>query len=125
MPLGEEEHPWTIPTGRTRRGGIRRAGCDATAGQVVPLMAGLLALAAVVLVGLVALGNLVAQRAQAQTAADAAALAGAAQRRSRPAVTVAADNDGDLESFAVKGAEVEVTVRVGDVRATSRARREW
>lgn len=94
------------------------------AGQVVPLMAGLLALAAVVLVGLVALGNVVAQRAHAQTAADAAALAGAADGR-RAAITTAAANDGDLESFVVKGAEVEVRVRVGDVRATSRARREW
>ena len=87
-------------------------------------MAGLLALAAVMLVGLVALGNLLAQRAHAQTAADAAALAGAAGGE-RAAVTVAADNEGDLESFAVKGTEVEVTVRVGDVRATARARREW
>jgi hypothetical protein len=27
--------------------------------------------------------------------------------------------------YAARGAEVEVTVRVGEARATSRARREW
>ena len=53
------------------------------------------------------------ERARAQTAADAAALAGAA--RGRPAaVAMARENHGDLASFAVEGAEVEVTVRVGD-----------
>jgi hypothetical protein len=30
-----------------------------------------------------------------------------------------------LESFAAREGEVEVTVRVGDARATSRARRQW
>jgi hypothetical protein len=90
----------------------------------VPLVAGLLALVAVVAVGLVALGGLVTTRANAQTAADAAALAGAAD--GRPAATaVARQNDGELESFQVADGEVEVTVRVGDARATSRARREW
>jgi len=93
-------------------------------GQALPLLAGVLALVAAVAIGLVALGNLVGERARAQTAADAAALAGAA--RGRPAaVAMARENHGDLESFAVQGAEVEVTVRVGDATATSRARREW
>jgi uncharacterized membrane protein len=93
-------------------------------GQVVPLMAAVLALVAALAVGLVLLGNLVTHRAHAQTAADAAALAGAARGRAA-AEEVAVANDGDLESIVVKGAEVEVTVRVGDARATSRARREW
>ena len=93
-------------------------------GQALPLLAGVLALVATVAMGLVALGNLVGERARAQTAADAAALAGAA--RGRPAaVAMARENHGDLQSFAVEGAEVEVTVRVGDAQATSRARREW
>ncbi|HEY6532270.1 MAG TPA: pilus assembly protein TadG-related protein [Acidimicrobiales bacterium] len=105
-----------------QRSEARRGRRDA--GQVVPLMAGVLALVAVLAVGLVLLGNLVARRAQAQTAADAAALAGAARGRAA-ALQVAGENDGDLESFVVKGPEVEVTVRVGDARATSRARREW
>ena len=93
-------------------------------GQALPLMAGVLALVATVAVGLVALGNLVGERARAQTAADAAALAGAA--RGRPAaVAMARENHGDLEAFAAQGAEVEVTVRGGEATATSRARREW
>jgi uncharacterized membrane protein len=93
-------------------------------GQVVPLMAAVLALVAALAVGLVLLGNLVTHRAHAQTAADATALAGAARGRAA-AEAVAGANDGDLESFVVEGSEVEVTVRVGDARATSRARREW
>jgi Flp pilus assembly protein TadG len=93
-------------------------------GQAVPLLAGVLALLVAVLLGLVALGNLVGERTRAQTAADAAALAGAA--RGRPAAeALAIENDGTLERYASEGAEVEVTVRVGDARATSRARREW
>jgi Flp pilus assembly protein TadG len=77
-----------------------------------------------VLFGLVALGGMVSTRAKAQTAADAAALAGAAAGRVA-AEEIAGDNRGRLESFAVQDGEVEVTVRVGDARATSRARREW
>ncbi len=93
-------------------------------GQAVPLMAGVLALAVAVLVGLVALGHLTDDRARAQTAADAAALAGAADGRGA-AGAAAAENEGRIERYAVDGAEVEVTVRVGDARATSRAQREW
>lgn len=93
-------------------------------GQALPLLAGVLALAVGVLVGLVALGNLVGARAQAQSAADAAALAGAAKGRPA-AVAMAVENHGELESFAARDGEVEVTVRVGDARATSRARRQW
>ena len=94
------------------------------AGQAVPLLAGVMALVVSVVIGLVALGNLVGARARAQSAADAAALAGAA--RGRPAaVAMAVENRGELESFAARDGEVEVTVRVGDARATSRARRQW
>ena len=93
-------------------------------GQAVPLLAGVLAVVVTLLIGLVALGNLVGARARAQTAADAAALAGAA--RGRPAaVAMAVENHGELESYAARDDEVEVTVRVGDARATSRARRRW
>ncbi len=46
-------------------------------GQALPLLAGVLALVGTLLIGLVALGNLVGERSRAQTAADAAALAGA------------------------------------------------
>jgi Flp pilus assembly protein TadG len=90
----------------------------------LPLLAGVLALVATLLIGLVALGNMVGDRARAQTAADAAALAGAAKGRPA-AVAMAAENHGELESFAARQGEVEVTVRVGDAEATSRARRQW
>ena len=93
-------------------------------GQVIPLVAGVLALAAVILVGLIALGNLVGDRTRAQTAADAAALAGARGGRSA-ASSVTTENRGTLESFHVEGTEVEVTVRVGEARATARARSDW
>lgn len=99
----------------------RRAG---DVGQVVLLMAGVLALVAALAVGLVMLGNLISHRAHAQTAADAAALAGAAEGR-LAARQVALENDGELQSFVIVGSEVEVTVQVGDSKATSRARREW
>ncbi len=91
-------------------------------GQTVPLMAGVLAVTVTVLLGLVALGNLLHDRAQARTAADAAALAGAHSGR-REAEVVAADNDSTLESFVIRGPEVEVVVRHGDARASARARR--
>lgn len=106
--------------GSGQQWGVRRG----DEGQVLPLLAGVLALLATVLIGMVALGNMVGERAQAQTAADAAALAGAA--RGRPAATAMAhENRGELESFAARDGEVEVTVRVGDARATSRASRHW
>jgi hypothetical protein len=93
-------------------------------GQAVPLLAGVLSVVVAMLVGLVALGNLVGDRTRAQTAADAAALAGAA--RGRPAaVAMASENHGELESFVARDGQVEVTVRVGDARAIARARREW
>lgn len=94
------------------------------AGQALPLLAGALALVVVLLLGLVALGNLADDRARAQTAADAAALAGAAEGRAA-AAEVAGANDGRLESYATSGAEVEVVVRVGDATATARARSGW
>jgi hypothetical protein len=83
-----------------------------------------MALVATLLVGLVALGNLEGDRARAQTAADAAALAGAAEGRDA-AVAVVVENDGDLRSYAAEGSAVEVVVRVGDAEATARAERRW
>jgi len=100
------------------------APCGREQGQALPLLAGALALVVVLLLGLVALGNLTHDRAAAQTAADAAALAGAAEGRDA-AVAVAEENRGRLESYAARGDEVEVVVRVGDARATARARRSW
>jgi uncharacterized membrane protein len=72
---------------------------------------------------LVHLGVLAVHRAHARTAADAAALTGAAEGRSA-ADDVARDNGAVLESFVAVGPEVEVRVRVGSTHATARARRE-
>lgn len=69
------------------------------------------------------IGVAVTERARARTAADAAALAGATG--GRPAAErVASDNGATLAEFVERDGVVEVTVRVGDRRATSRARPE-
>lgn len=93
-------------------------------GQIVPLAAFLLAI--VMLIGLlvVRLGLQVDRRARAQSAADAAALAGATEGED-VAGSVTEANGAVLESFVVQGSEVEVVVRLGDERATARARRQW
>jgi outer membrane lipoprotein SlyB len=93
-------------------------------GQALPLLAGVLALVGTLLIGLVALGNLVGERSRAQTAADAAALAGAAKGRDAAEV-MARENEGELRSYASKGTQVEVVVRVGEAEATARAERSW
>ena len=88
-------------------------------GQVTPLVAVVMAMVAVLIVGLVAVGDVLADRAVARTAADAAALA-AASGTDADAASIARDNGAALLSVHRLGAEVEVEVRVG--RATARAR---
>jgi hypothetical protein len=90
-------------------------------GQAVPLGAAMLAVVAVALVALVPVGRALAERAQARTAADAAALAGAAEGEGS-AREVAGDNGGELLDFRQAGSEVRVRVRVGAVDAYARAR---
>jgi uncharacterized membrane protein len=92
-------------------------------GQVAPLVVIVLlaALGAVVL--LVQVGRVTVARSEAQTAADAAALAGALEGRDG-ADELARANGAVLVSFATDGAEVQVVVEHGDVRATARARRD-
>ncbi len=60
--------------------------------------------------------------AQAQTAADAAALAGAAEGESA-AREVAGANGAELVAFVLEGLEVEVRARVGEAEAVARAAR--
>ena len=105
-----------------QHGSARR--CRLDEGQIVPVAA--LVLAIVMLIGLlvVRLGLQVDERARAQSAADAAALAGAIEGED-VAGSVTQANGAVLESFVVQGAEVEVVVRLGDERATARARRHW
>ena len=85
-----------------------------------------LVLFAVVIVAMVVirLGLQVDRRARAQSAADAAAIAGATEGEDI-AGSVSEANGATLESFVVRGSEVEVVVRLGDERATARARRQW
>ena len=91
-------------------------------GQVLPLMAVVVALAALVVLGLGRLGSVVVARAEAQNAADAAALAGAIYGRAT-ADDLAAANGGRLVSWAAAGREVEVVAEVRGERARARARR--
>ncbi|CAN5475061.1 hypothetical protein BH10ACT1_BH10ACT1_40910 [soil metagenome] len=96
---------------------------DRTAsGQVVPILALLLLFAGVVGVGLVHVAAAASQRAAAEAAADATALAGAADGR-EAAEEVAGANDARLVSYRTVGDDVLVTVeRHG---ATGRARARW
>ena len=92
-------------------------------GQLAPLYALIVLIAGGAMLLLAHLGVLAVHRAQARTAADAAALAGAAE--GRPAADqVARDNGAVLEAFEAVGDDVEVRVRVGSTHATARARRD-
>ena len=91
-------------------------------GQALPLMAVVVALAALVVLGLGRLGAVVVARAEAQTAADAAALSGAIHGRAS-AEALAGANGGRLVSWVAAGAEVEVVADVRGERARARARR--
>ena len=92
-------------------------------GQLAPLYAVVVAVAAAAMLLLVHLGVLALHRAQARTAADAAALAGAAEGRVA-AAELASANGAVLESFTALGDDVEVRVRVGSSHANARARRD-
>jgi hypothetical protein len=92
-------------------------------GQVLPLFALLLAVVAGSAVLVAMVGRVVDDRARAATAADAAALAGAAEGR-EAAEELARRNGGVLEEFRQEGADTVVVVRVGHARAEARARVE-
>jgi len=89
-------------------------------GQALPLLLLVLAITMVALMVIVRLGAVANDAARARTAADAAALTGAAEGR-RAADHVARANAGELVSYFAVGSEVEVVVRVGDVEARARA----
>lgn len=85
-------------------------------------MVGVVAVAAMLLVGLARLGAGAADGARAQNAADAAALAGAAEGEGA-ARELAIANGAELVRFEVVDGDVVVEVRLGDASATARARR--
>lgn len=89
-------------------------------GQLLPLYVVIVLVACGAILLLSQLGQLAHRRAQACTAADAAALAGAVEGRDG-AEEVAAANGAVLDTFSVHGAEVEVTVHIGGTHATARA----
>lgn len=91
-------------------------------GQVVPLLAVVVLAAGGLLVGLVRMGAVAVDVGRAQAAADATALAGAAEGRAA-AEAVAAANGAEVLDYVVEGREVEVTVAVGRGRASARAAR--
>jgi len=98
----------------------RRARRDA--GQVLPFAAVFLALGLAIVVVLGTVGSMLVDAAEARTAADAAALAGA--RYGRPAAEqVARRNGAELVAFATHRDDTVVTVRIGRAEATARARR--
>jgi hypothetical protein len=90
-------------------------------GQTLPLVVLILALAAAVMVLVARVGSTVDDRARAVTAADAAALAGAAEGRAA-AEELARRNGGVLEDFHQEDGDTVVVVRVGVARAQARAR---
>ncbi len=102
----------------------RRRRCRRDDGQLVPLVAIVVAVVLLLAVVVVRLGLQLDRRARAQSAADAAALAGASEGEDAAGVITEA-NGAVLESFTARGAEVEVVVRIDDERATARARRQW
>ena len=91
-------------------------------GQATPLWAVVLVLAGLLLVPTGMLVRATVQRAEARSAADAAALAGALEDEAA-ARSVAGANGAELVDYEVRGDLVEVTVVVGDRKATARAER--
>lgn len=92
-------------------------------GQTLPLLALVIVIAGGSVVGLARIGEAAILRARAQTAADAAALAGAVDGKIA-AARLAATNGGRLVSFRTEGREAAVVVSVGRARARARARAE-
>jgi hypothetical protein len=105
-----------------RRGSSRRSGNDG--GQIVPLAAALVGLCCVALLALVPVARTVDDRARARTAADAAALAGAADGE-RTAREVAVANGADLLEIDRNGDEVVVQVPVARRVLRAGAGRAW
>ena len=89
-------------------------------GSVVPLAALLAVAIGGLVVGVGRVGVEVITASRASSAADAAALAGAADGR-EAAERLAAANGGVLVAFAAEGREVQVAVRVGSAEAVARA----
>jgi D-alanyl-D-alanine carboxypeptidase/Putative Flp pilus-assembly TadE/G-like len=91
-------------------------------GQVLPLVALLLAGMGAAVLGIGRLGGAAVERAQARTAADMAALAGAVGGRVE-AAALAAANGARLVEFQERGDQAWARVELGQATASARARR--
>jgi hypothetical protein len=89
-------------------------------GSFLPVLALGLGLVLVAALVLGAVGRATGERARAQTAADAAALAGVVEGRDG-AAELARANGAELVDLRVEGGETVVVVRVGRAVATARA----
>ncbi len=92
-------------------------------GAVTVLLAACMVVTALLVLRVVRLGTAAGSRARAQTAADAAALAGVVEGRDG-AAELAGLNGGVLTGWVDNDDEVQVIVTVDDAQATARARRE-
>jgi hypothetical protein len=92
-------------------------------GQAVPLVVAVVAVAVVVLLALVPLARAAQQRSTVRSAADAAALAGAAEGEDA-AREVAAANGARLVEWHADGSDVWVAVTLDGARAAAKARRD-
>ncbi|HEV7886862.1 MAG TPA: M15 family metallopeptidase [Acidimicrobiales bacterium] len=95
---------------------------DRDRGQILPLVALLILTAGLAVLLLARLGGAASARAQARTAADAAALAGVLYGRSA-AASVAEANGARLVRFEARAGQAFVRVTLGQATATARARR--
>jgi uncharacterized protein YcbK (DUF882 family) len=96
--------------------------CAGERGQILPLIALLMAAAAAAVLALGVLGSQTVSLAEATTAADTAALAGASSGAAI-ADAVATANDAELIDFErLDGGDVRVRIERDGVRATARAR---
>jgi hypothetical protein len=91
-------------------------------GSILPFIAVAMVLAGASMVLLARVGGVATARAGARNAADAAALAGAAEGRAA-AVALAQANGAELLSYSEVGLDTLVRVRLGPAEASGRARR--
>ena len=91
-------------------------------GSILPLMALAIVVLGAAVLAVGRLGVAATDRAGARTAADAAALAGAAAGED-PAGELAAANGAEMTSFEAEGTDARVEVELGTARAVARARR--
>jgi outer membrane lipoprotein SlyB len=94
-----------------------------TGQAALPVVVGMLVVVMVTLLVVGHVSSAIGDRARARTAADAAALAGAHDGEAA-ARAFATYNGAELTTFEQVGDEVEVTVAVGGIQASARARLE-